>query len=393
MITERQLLQVWNPLIEPLTIKFHVDALLTSGSDPVSRWTWWGRVYLGKKPVLSADAARANWPAVADVADELNRTDREAVLLTTNFQSLHACRVDRIVFGDSAARADGARVPAYIRERKVAIWFRVRDVRPLSHDQRATLEWLDAHTRVTADDEVRAGGFGPFPFDPYRAYRYHYPVVVSSLPTVKLFDPSLLADCPPEKRLWAAQPGAVHPPDLEGAMATLRRDLDPPWSMLDDAPRVFLASATLIEAFHDVKLAKKYAMEPSAAMMLMAKAVEGECRAALGAVRDVAARARNFQAPQLGALERMTLGEMARLVPELKPVATTLRLPALASLAGNAAWREWLEDFAETRNRAAHAEKLVLREFERHREAIFTKRTSRLGPLIGVKREARNALS
>ena len=373
---ERQLLQVWNPLFHPLTVKLHVDQLLAAPES--QKYVWWGRIYAGNKPgALTPAGAAEKWRHVADVAREMREARRDVVVLTTNFKSLHALRVDEIRFGADSVRDDGARVPAYYKEHRAAIWFRVRDVRPITHDQNATIAWLDANTLFDAG----APGYQPHPFDPFRAMRYDYPIALVSAPVTSLFDDSAFAsDVPPNRRLFAAQPGTVFPPDLESAMSTLARDIDPPWSILDEASRVFLASASVVEALLRNDGAFR-TMEPSAAMILMAKAVENECRALLRAVRDTA---RGRVADDI---ERAMLGDMSDAVRMLGPVARELGAVPLQALARNDAWLDWLTSFGRARNRAAHAERLPLDEFQAHRAAIFAKSSSRLVPLAMAKRD------
>lgn len=379
MSRQRQLLQVWNPLVEPLTVKSHVDNLLKAPA--AHKYVWWGRIYAGNKlEALTPKGAAEKWKHVAEVARDMRETGREVAVLTTNFKSLHALRVDEIRFGADVVREDGARVPAYYKDRRAAIWFRVRDVAPITHEQNATIAWLDANTMFDAG----APGYDPFPYDPYRAMRYDYPIALESAPTTTLFDTSRLENAPPHQRLFAAQPGTVFPPDLETAMATLSRDIDPPWSILDETSRVYLASASVVEALLKTGDGPRNAMEPSAAMILMAKAVESECRALLRAVRDVAGE-RPVQD-----VERAMLGDLSDAIRLLEPIAAKLSAPPLLALSRNAGWLEWLASFGRARNRAAHAEKLPLSEFEQHRAALFAKNSSRLVPLAAAKRDLRN---
>jgi hypothetical protein len=382
-----QLLQAWNPLTEPLTVKAHVDALLAARADP---HVWFGRIYAGRvTEATTAAGARAKWPAVAALADELDRGARELVLLVTNFRSLHAFRVDRILFGADATRDDARHVPAYYRGEAVAIWFRVRDIRPLSHDQMATLEWLDAWTRVEPEPRPGRSTF-PFPFDPYRSFPYRYPIALRSVDARELFDYARLSEREPARRLFAAEPGAVFPPDVESSWEALRRDLDPPWSLLEESSRVFLASATLLDALGDAGPGARFTMEPSAALVLLAKAVETECRETLQLLQRIVPGAAPWRTT--GALRTLTLGEMSTAFRRLSDAATSLRLPVIGNLTRNADWLDWLEAFGRARNRAAHAEPLPRAEYVRHRDAIYVRHTSRLSPVAHAKKELRAAL-
>lgn len=379
-----QLLQAWNPLTEPLTVKVHVDALLRCKND---RRAWFGRIYAGRKgDALTPGGARANWPLVAEVADDMERTGRELLLLVTNFQSLHALRVDRVAFGADGAREDPGHVPAYYRDARVAIWFRVRDVKPLSHEQMATLTWLEDNARV---EPAQAPGAFPFGFDPYRSFHYRYPVAVRSLPVGDVFDYRRLDTAPGQPGLFAAQPGTVFPPNLDVAREALRTEMDPPWSLLEEPSRLYLASSTLVEALQQEGGSARYGMEPSAALMLLSKAVETECRAVLQALQSVTRGAPPWRTT--GHLATLTLGDVAPLFRDLLPSLPAPRLPATAGLLRNGEWMEWLGEFARARNRAAHAEPLSAAEFRRHRDLLLVKNRSRLSPLCHAKREMQNA--
>jgi hypothetical protein len=382
-----QLLQAWNPLTEPLTVKVHVDALLAGGADP---YVWFGRIYAGRAPgATTPEGARERWPAVAALADELDQAGRELLLLVTNFKSLHALRVDRILFGAGATRDDARHVPSYYRNETVPLWFRVRDIRPLSHDQMATLQWLDEWTRVEPEARPGRATFA-FPFDPFRSFHYRYPVPLRSIPAAQVFDGAALGAAPPGRRLFAARPGAVFPPDVESSWAALRKDLDPPWSLLEESSRVFLASAALVDSLVGAGDGDgaRFAMEPSAALVLLAKAVETECRAALEALRRLAPAAAPWL--ELPPVAAMTLGDVGAAFRALAG-ALPPRLPVTASLARGGEWLGWLEEFGRARNRAAHAEPLPLAEWRRHRDAIYVRSTSRLAPIASAKKELRGA--
>jgi hypothetical protein len=116
-------------------------------------------------------------------------------------------------------------------------------------------------------------------------------------------------------------------------------------------------------------------------MILMAKAVESECRALLRAVREVGGAR---LAPDV---ERAMLGDMSEAIRMLEPVARELKAAPLLSLARNDGWLEWLARFGRARNRAAHTERLPYEEFQQHRAAVFARNSSRLVPIAMAKRE------
>ena len=379
-----QLLQAWNPLTEPLTVKIHVDALVRCKGD---RRVWFGRIYAGRLPeALTPEGSRSKWPQVARIADDMERTGRELLLLATNFQSLHALRVDRIAFGADGAREDAGHIPAYYRDSKVAIWFRVRDIKPLSHEQMATLNWLDDNARV--EPEGQAGAF-EFGFDPYRSFHYRYPIAVRSLSVGDVFDYGQLPSSSDQLGLFAAQPGTVFPPNLDVAREALRAEMDPPWSLLEEPSRLYLASSTLVESLQQNGAAPRYGMEPSAALMLLSKAVETECRKVLGLLHGLTRGAPLWRTT--GHLSTLTLGDVGPLFRGLLPSLPAPRLPVTANLLRSGEWIDWLGEFGRARNRAAHAEPLSSAEFRRHRDLILVKNQSRLAPLCHAKKEMLNA--
>ena len=379
-----QLLQAWNPLTEPLTVKVHVDGLLRGSGD---RRVWFGRIYAGRQPeALTVEGARKKWPLVAQVADDMERTGRELLLLATNFQSLHAMRVDRIAFGADGAFDDASHVPSYYRDRKVAMWFRVRDIKPLSHEQMATLSWLEDNARVEPEGGTGSFAFG---FDPYRSFHYRYPIAVRSLPVAEVFDYVQLGPTSTESRLFAAQPGTVFPPNLDVARETLRAEMDPPWSLLEEPSRLYLASSTLVESLQREGSAARYGMEPSAALILLSKAVETECRAVLQLLQGITRGAAPWRTT--GHLSTLTLGDIGPLFRNLVPSLPAPRLPVTLNLLRNQEWSDWLGEFGRARNRAAHAEPLPLAELRRHRDLILVRNRSRLAPLCHAKREMQNA--
>jgi hypothetical protein len=80
MPRERQLLQVWNPLVEPLTVKRHVDKLLSAPA--AQKYVWWGRIYVGNRPgALTPEGAATKWSHVAEVAQEMRDSGREIAVL------------------------------------------------------------------------------------------------------------------------------------------------------------------------------------------------------------------------------------------------------------------------------------------------------------------------
>jgi hypothetical protein len=130
-------------------------------------------------------------------------------------------------------------------------------------------------------------------------------------------------------------------------------------------------------------------MEPSAALMLLAKAVEAECRAVLQLLQGVTRGAAPWRTT--GHVSTLTLGDIGRLFRDLVPSLPAPRLPVTANLLRNEEWIDWLGEFGRARNRAAHAEPLPRAELHRHRDLILVRNRSRLAPLCHAKREMQNA--
>jgi hypothetical protein len=207
----------------------------------------------------------------------------------------------------------------------------------------------------------------------------------------EVFDYARMAPSSGQRELFAEQPGTVFPPNLDVARETLRAEMDPPWSLLEEPSRHYLASSTLVESLQQRGDKARYGMEPSAALMLLSKAVETECRAVLELLRAVTRGAPRWRTT--GHLSTLTLGDVGPLFRDLLPSLPTPRLPVTANLLRSAEWIDWLGEFGRARNRAAHAEPLPPSEFRRHRDLILVKNRSRLAPLCHAKKEMLNAVA
>ena len=380
-----QLLQAWNPLTEPLTVKVHVDGLLRGSGD---RRVWFGRIYAGRLPeALTVEGARKKWPLVAQVADDMERTGRELLLLATNFQSLHAMRVDRIAFGVDGAREDASHVPRLLPGPRRSPSGSASGTSSPS----LTSRWRRSPGWRTTPAWSRRAVPGPSPSGSTHTGR-------STIGTPSLCGPcrwprsSTTANSAPrstESRLFAAQPGTVFPPNLDVARETLRAEMDPPWSLLEEPSRLYLASSTLVESLQREGSAARYGMEPSAALILLSKAVETECRAVLQLLQGITRGAAPWRTT--GHLSTLTLGDIGPLFRGLLPSLPAPRLPVTLNLLRNQEWSDWLGEFGRARNRAAHAEPLPLAELRRHRDLILVRNRSRLAPLCHAKREMQNA--
>jgi hypothetical protein len=115
------------------------DALpLTSRSCSLRATSW-----PGTRTTTDADA-RARWPHAADFADALAESGKPAVVLFTDFAALHVGKLTRIAFGNDPT-AIRKEAPTYYAHRRVAMWFRLGDLRALSYETYRTAEWQRAH--------------------------------------------------------------------------------------------------------------------------------------------------------------------------------------------------------------------------------------------------------
>ena len=90
-------------------------------------------------------AARARWPHVADFADALAASAKPAVVFVTDHAAFHACKLTCIAFGNDPPGIRKEKAPTYYAHRRVAMWFRLADLRALSYETYRTAEWQRAH--------------------------------------------------------------------------------------------------------------------------------------------------------------------------------------------------------------------------------------------------------
>ena len=383
---------VWNPLYEPRTVKVHVDLLRKQSSDP---YVWWGRIYAGSSK-MDRRTLKEKWDYVFKLEKQARKDRRQLVVFVTDYQSLHALRVDRIKLGPSMPEEPGDRIPDYYREdgRKVGLWFQVRDVRALTHYQLRTLEYFREMLGPVRDSFALGNRLS---YDPYAAFKYDYPVVVEADTADRLFDRRELAQYSKSAKLFAELPETVFPPDLQTILSELEEELAFIWNDLRDNSRIFLACARLVE--------KRYAslnnFDFSAAFCEVAKAMETELIDGLlsklfqipAAIWEHEAISENSRLP-VHARNR-SLGGATATLRHLGLSEPPASLAALTALSGpDASWIRWLEQFTKLRNLALHRGVVSYDDYwKAWRETLDEGGKTGILPVVRLEAEVRTLLS
>ena len=370
-------LVVWNPLIEPDTIVVHVDHWRASGRGD-DRRTWWGRIY-------DAPADRMPRPELVAALEESLGACRESldargrvVLFATDFRQLHALEVDdvRSTLRDPEQAPPPEERPAYYHARRVIAWFRVRDVRALSFEPIDTLQYLREHVRV------RRTSYG---YDPYASFGLRYPAFVCGPAPEALFDE-------PRARLgisrFADLADTIYPPRLALARGELQRLLgDTTWNGLDDASRLWLASARILVTQGHALDAQ---LEMTPVVMYLSNVLEREL---VGGVVQPVAAALGTGSPRLEQVDQLrrawdgfeiaprplTLGAVAMMVPAMRSWQPARH--GFGPLVCDDAWARWLSQFVGRRNDAAHARQVDRAWVEAAARQMFGEQRH---PAIGV---------
>lgn len=377
-----QLLSVWNPYTEPQTIAEHVSILRTT-----HRHVWWGRIKEGAR--LTAEQARRDkWPRVARLA--ALAAGRTPTLFVTDYQSLHALKVEEVRFGDELPPGEEALAPGYYRvQRKhVPLWFRVSDVRAISHDRLTTLRYFAEELGPVAALGADPASHGGFHYDPFASCTHVYPIVVPGPPTDAIFDPARLVVRGRPVLLHAHLPETLFPPEIGEAYAELEGRLGrETWLRLEEKSRSFLATAWVIHGRH----ARATGFDHAVIVTGLARALEAEIWEGivdrlhrLAEREGVAAGLEAIARP-----EHRTLGSASfHLLPSLAPAAGALGLPEVECWARDRDWTAWLGRFVEVRNRSSHAGEVSVAAFRKHWEQLLPEAgRSRLVPLAAAKRE------
>ena len=372
-----QLLALYDPLVHADTIRMHVEHVRTNGT------AWWGRLHSGPSgahaPLAEGDA-RAMWPHLAKLADARAERAESSVLFVTNHTDLHACKVVRVAFGDDPTVTDERgvrarvrdRAHAHYRDRRVAVWFEVSDVRALSFDVAMTLGWFRQKLGAVRDGATGANGV-PFTraYDPYSAAHYRYPIVLGAPTARELFDDAARSV---NIARFADLPQTIRPMRVQRAHDALAETLAPIWRHLEPGCREALANAWVLkrQIEHDD-------LDPAVAFTRLAIGVETElCIGLVGAIEELVADKKRIdpRSPSSATLRevvmnarpavepgeeraRWTLGSARALLGALgsrcKRQLDMLGLSPLASVGVEEDKTRWLRDLNELRNAASHA--------------------------------------
>ncbi len=368
-----QLLQLWNPRTAPHTIKLHVDQLLASPAREV----WFGRIYTGpRNEFTSEEAARRKWPQVARVAGDMKSPGRELLLLATDFESLHAMRVDAVEFGDTDERRCRDSVPDYVKytEAAVPLWFRVRDIRALRQVQAQTLDWLHENVWVQRDDGEFLRGF-----DPYRSGKTNYPLAIRTLAMDRIFGTD-----GGSQGFYASDPETAFPPDRRHAREELEGRMPTIWQRLEDRSKSELASARLQQRRLGAYKGSEE-VEPHTVLYHLALVVEIECAAVHELMSECFPEAPVWKDEK----PPITLGTYQRSFIGLKLFICKELFPRTHELVSSEAWLTWLNGFVNLRNNAIHPERPLVTpdDLKEQTGSLIGQDTGKLALLCSAKME------
>lgn len=356
--SEPALLVVWNPELELATVWKHVEKLDERG------YVWWAKLRS-----LDSRESESSKRRLAQFAHEVRSAGRDFVLYVTDFQMLHALRVTEMRLGTAATLSADEPLPEYARDRRaVSALFKVTDIRELSDERIATLEFLRQRLE----------------FSPYSSSTKEYPMQVPGLGV----DATFIGDRP-ESTLSNFVPWY-----MEQALKTAERSFGPPlWKNLDDDTKAFFASAVVTRA----RMKKSGGSDHSAMVVSFGKAMEAEWRR----VSDVFQQAglyqsktfldcfQNKRTKEVGL--KVTnpnslgfIGNVLATVRNAKKARAPVSVPeSLQRLAWNREWAAWMPGFAAWRNVAAHAKEIPEEAAEQIWQA-FSRPKTLFAPLVSV---------
>ena len=344
--------------------------LLASNTD--DRHVWFGRIYPGRSEHRSEPGAREYWKHVAAVAADMQDRKRDLLLLTTDFESLHALKVSEIRFGEDAVDKALPSVPDYYRHNDVALWFKVNDIRVLRHVKVQTLSWLQDHTQIDMRDQAGR----PLPFDPYMSLREEagrYPICIRTDQGLdEVFDYDALNFSVPEPRLYAALPGTTFPPDREHALEDLRNRLGEHWDTLEGESVANLVSAMEVERIF-LAYGEGAAVDASSAFIHLAKAIELESGKVIALLREYYGNPQYLLTFKDG--DPLTFGGFTGALSNLRADKRQDVPPRTRDLVWSITDTRWLKDFTDARNDAAHIRKDPLKgeTYRKHKDALLEK--------------------
>jgi len=268
-LTQRHLLDVWNPSYASNAMEAHL-ALLLVAADRFNKHetdaqphVWWGKIRSPNR----RDPALKHLPEILQIAAELDRDEeRDCNLYLTDYRSLYVAQVDAIVTEDVRI-TDPDHVPGYYAENGLEcdFWYRLLDLRRLVAD--------DTTTVISKLRSLRNLGYGGRPVSLYGGM-VDLPLIVERADDERFFSGET-REAVTDGRLWAeADAEAVGVGTME---RELRENLfgDHAWLALDPAARTFIASAERI--FRDQRSDPGFDHAP--VVTNLAKALEVTCNA------------------------------------------------------------------------------------------------------------------
>jgi len=137
-VSQRHLLDVWNPSYASNAMEAHLAVLLTAadqfnkGESDVEPYVWWGKI---RSPNRREQGLK-HLPDILQIAGELESDDEcDCNLYLTDYRSLYVGQVDAIVT-EHVRTTDPVHVPTYYAENGLEcdFWYRLLDLRRLVAD-------------------------------------------------------------------------------------------------------------------------------------------------------------------------------------------------------------------------------------------------------------------
>jgi hypothetical protein len=308
-MTQRHLLDVWNPSYASNAMEAHLAVLLTA-ADRFSKHrsddephVWWGKIRSPNR----RDQGLKHLPDILQIAAELDGGgQRDCNLYLTDYRSLYVGQVDAIV-RDDVRNSDPDHVPAYYAENGLEcdFWYRLLDLRRLVAD--------DTTTVIRKLRSLRNLGYDGRPVSLYGGM-VDLPLIVERADDERFFSEEA-REAVTDGRLWAEF-------DAEAVgVGTMERDLrenlfgDDAWLALDPAARTFLASAERI--FRDQRSDPGFDYGP--VVTNLAKALEVTVNGVIGRVapklpQELRAVAIGKERVELGVGKPLSVGQLANLL-------------------------------------------------------------------------------
>lgn len=236
-MTPRHLLTVWNPSYATDPLDEHLRILLdwatrysAGDADFEDIYVWWAKL-------RSANREAPRLPHHDDIMSLQQQIEDgiETHLYLTDYRSLYVAHIEDIVDENVLADAEEEHMPAYYRQERADLWFRIIDIRRIVSND--TIEVIDelkqlGNTRYHDRPVSLYGGMVELPLIVTRKDRKQWFPEATSLT---------------DGKLWVQ-----HDADLRGQTAAMARELrenllgPAVWSTLDPATRTFLASADAV---------------------------------------------------------------------------------------------------------------------------------------------------